>query len=53
MNNKIIDLENAYIEIDKENKVLLYDENSLEKQEKFAEFKEVTVKRNKKIKIFI
>lgn len=52
-NNKIIDLENAYIEIDKENKVLLYDENSLEKEEKFAEFKEISVKRNKKIKIFI
>lgn len=52
-NNKIIDLENAYIEIDKENKVSLYDENSLEREEKFAEFKELTVRYNKKTKIFI
>lgn len=50
---KIIDLESAYIEISKENMVQIYDENSLEKEEKFAEFKELAVKRNKKIKIFI
>lgn len=52
-NTKIIDLESAYIEINKENIVQIYDENSLEKEEKFTELKELSVKRNKKIKIFI
>lgn len=51
-NTKIIDLESAYIEVSKENVVNIYDENSLEKQEKFTEFKELTVKYNKKTKIF-
>lgn len=52
-NTKIIDLESAYIEINKENIVQLYDENSLEKEERFAEFKELDIKRNKKTKVFI
>lgn len=52
-NTKIIDLESAYIQIDKENTVQIYDENSLEKEERFVEFKELTVKHNKKIRIFL
>ena len=52
-NTKIIDLESAYIEISKENRVRIYDENSLEKEEKFTEFKELSVKYNKKTKMFI
>ncbi len=52
-NSKIIDLENAYIEISKGNIVLLYDENSLEKEEKHDNFKELTIKFNKKTKIFM
>lgn len=52
-NTKIIDLESAYIEISKENIVKIYDENSLEKEEQFTEFKELTVKYNKKTRIFI
>lgn len=50
---KIIDLESAYIEINKENEVSIYDENSLEKKEKLVELKEIAVKYNKKIKIFL
>lgn len=52
-NTKIIDLESAYIEINKENVVSIYDENSLEKREKLIELKEIAVKYNKKIKIFL
>ena len=52
-NTKIIDLESAYIEINKENMVQIYDDNSLEKEEKFTEFKELAVKYNKKIKMFL
>lgn len=52
-NTKIIDLESAYIEVDKKNIVKIYDENSLEKEEQFGEFKELAVKYNKKTKIFI
>lgn len=52
-NTKIIDLESAYIEISKDNIVRIYDENSLEKEEQFEEFKELTVKYNKKTRIFI
>ena len=52
-NTKIIDLESAYIEISKENVVKIYDENSLEKEERFTEFKELTVKYNKKTKMFL
>ena len=52
-NTKIIDLESAYIEISKENMVRIYDENSLEKEEKFTEFKEISVRYNKKTKIFL
>ena len=52
-NTKIIDLESAYIEISKENMVQIYDENSLEKEEKFSEFKELAVRNNKKTKIFM
>lgn len=52
-NTKIIDLESAYIEIGKDNMVQIYDENSLEKEEKIAEIKELFAKRDKKIKIFI
>lgn len=52
-NTKIIDLESAYIEISKDNMVQIYDENSLEKEEKIEEIKELFVKRDKKIKIFI
>lgn len=50
---KIIDLESAYIEIDNNNKMLIYDENSLEKKVEIPEFKEIIVKYNKKIKIFM
>ena len=52
-NTKIIDLESAYIEIGKDNIVKIYDENSLEKEEQFTEFKELTVRYNKKTKIFL
>lgn len=52
-NTKIIDLENAYIEISKEDMVRIYDENSLETENKLPEIKEILVKRDKKIKIFI
>lgn len=52
-NTKIIDLESAYIEIGKDNIVKIYDENSLEKEEQFTEFKELTVRYNKKTRIFI
>lgn len=52
-NTKIIDLESAYIEISKGNMVQIYDENSLEKEEKITEIKELSVKYDKKIKIFI
>lgn len=52
-NTKIIDLESAYIEINKENMVQIYDDNSLEKEEKITEIKELSVKQDKKIKIFI
>lgn len=52
-NTKIIDLESAYIEISKDNMVQIYDENSLEKEEKITEMKELSVKYDKKIKIFI
>lgn len=52
-NTKIIDLESAYIEISKENIVSIFDENSLEKEEQYGEFKELTVRYNKKTKIFI
>lgn len=52
-NTKIIDLESAYIEISKENKILIYDENSLEKEEQFDDFKELAVRYNKKMKIFL
>lgn len=52
-NTKIIDLESAYIEISKENKVLIYDENSLEKEEQFDDFKELAVRYNKRTKIFL
>lgn len=52
-NTKIIDLESAYIEISKENMVKIYDENSLEKEEKFTEFKELAVRYNKRTKVFL
>lgn len=52
-NTKIIDLESAYIEINKENIVSVYDEDSLEKQEQYNEFKDLTVRYNKKTKIFL
>ena len=52
-NTKIIDLESAYIKIDNENNVIIYDENSIEKKEKYNNLKELTVKYNKKIKIFL
>lgn len=52
-NTKIIDLESAYIEVSKENMVQIYDENSLEKEEKLTEIKELSAKCDKKIKIFI
>ena len=50
---KIIDLEGINIEISKENRIKIYDENSLEKEEKCTEFEELIVKRNRKIKIFL
>lgn len=52
-NTKIIDLESAYIEIDENGKVLIYDENSLEKEENLSKFKELAVKYNKKTKVFL
>lgn len=52
-NTKIIDLESAYIEVCKDNMVQIYDENSLEKEEKIADINELSVKYDKKIKIFI
>lgn len=52
-NTKIIDLDSAYIEISKENFVRIYDENSLEKEEKNSKFKELIVRYNKKTKLFI
>ena len=52
-NTKIIDLESAYIEISKENLVKIYDENSLEIEEQYSDFKELAVKYNKKTRLFI
>ena len=52
-NTRIIDLESVYIEINKENTVLIYDENSIETKEQFEEIKDITIKHNKKIKIFV
>lgn len=52
-NTKIIDLESAYIEIDENGNVLIYDENSLEKEENLSKFKELAVKYNKKTKVFL
>lgn len=52
-NSKIIDLESAYIEISKENIISIFDENSLEIQEDYKDLKELTVKKDKKIKIFM
>ena len=50
---KIIDLESTYIEISKDNIVKIYDENSLEKEEKYNKFKDIIIKYNKRIKIFL
>ncbi|MGN1310916.1 MAG: hypothetical protein ACI4VP_04370 [Clostridia bacterium] len=50
---RIIDLDSVYIEINKDGQIKVYDENSLEKQEKYDEFKDLAVKYNKKIKIFL
>lgn len=50
---RIIDLDSVYIEINKDGQIKVYDENSLEKKEKYGEFKELAVKYNKKIKIFL
>lgn len=50
---KIIDLESTYIEISKDNTVKIYDENSLEKEEKYNKFKDIIIKYNKRIKIFL
>lgn len=51
--NQIIELESINIEISKENNLKIYDENSLEIEEHHNEFKELIVKRNKQIKIFL
>lgn len=50
---KIIDLESTYIEISKDNVVKIYDENSLEKEENNNKFKDIIIKYNKRIKIFL
>lgn len=50
---KIIDLESTYIEISKDNAVKIYDENSLEKEENNNKFKDIIIKYNKRIKIFL
>lgn len=50
---KIIDLETTCIEITKDNIVKIYDENSLEKEENYNKFKDLIIKYNKRIKIFL
>ena len=51
--SRIIDLESVYIEITKDNVLKLYDENSIEKEEKLQSITELNVKCNRKIKMFI
>ena len=50
---RIIDLENVFIEITKENMVKIYDENTIENEEEFKLFNDLIVRKNKKIKIFL
>lgn len=50
---RIIDLDSVYIEVCKDEFIKLYDENSLEKQEKYNKLNDLSVKYNKKIKIFL
>ena len=50
---KIIDLESAYIEVDKENNVKIYDDNSLECEENYNSFNDLVVRKNKRTKIFL
>lgn len=52
-NTRIIDLESAYVEITRDEIIQIYDENSLEKEEKDNKFNDLIVKYNKKIKIFL
>jgi len=50
---RIIDLDSVFIEIGKDGFIKVYDESSLEKQEKYSKFNDLSVKYNKKIKIFL
>lgn len=50
---KIIDLESTCIEITKDNIVKIYDENSIEKEEKHNKFNDLIIKYNKRMKIFL
>ena len=50
---RIIDLENAFIEVDKNNNVKIYDENSLEKEENYNQFNDLIVRKNKRTRIFL
>lgn len=50
---RIIDLDSVFIEIGKDEFIRIYDESSLEKQEKYSKFNDLFVKYNKKIKIFL
>ena len=50
---KIIDLDNVYIEVNKENVIKVFDENSTEKEIPCKEFKDLIIRKNKKIKIFL
>ena len=50
---RVIDLESMHIEINKENKIILYDDEAIEKEIEYNELKDLIVKYNRKYKILI
>ena len=51
--SKIIDLDSMYIEITKDNTIRFYDDEAMDIEEKQNGFKDLIVRKNKKIKIII
>jgi len=50
---RIIDLESVYVEVTKDNKLKIYDDEAIEKEEDYNKFKDLIIKYNKRYKIFI
>lgn len=50
---RIIDFENLYIEITNKNKVKIFDDEALEKEEEYNGFNDLNIKYNKKHRIFL